>query len=173
MEMLIAIAVLAILVTLAVPSFLQVLQRNRLASEANAAVAGLNFARSEAIRRSRPVVLCASSSGDGCGGAWADGWIAIAEPGGAGEEVLRRWSGPGSDLTVSGMNARIEFPADASQPVDVDGDGETFDDDENAPFLELSSDVDGIQPRLIFVEPSGGISNCEEKAGSENACDTS
>ncbi|HKL51915.1 MAG TPA: Tfp pilus assembly protein FimT/FimU [Wenzhouxiangellaceae bacterium] len=92
MELLIGIAVLAILTTLALPAFTQFIANNRLASEANEMVASFQFARSEALKRGIEVQVCSSADGATCGGNWAQGWIAMADPGGPDEAVLRVWS---------------------------------------------------------------------------------
>jgi type IV fimbrial biogenesis protein FimT len=73
--MMITIAVAAILLGLGVPSFIEMTVRNRLTTYSNDFVASVNYARSEAIRRGKPVSICKSSSGTGCGGTWSDGWI--------------------------------------------------------------------------------------------------
>jgi len=108
MELLLAIAVLAIVTTLALPSFTQFIQNNRLASEANEMVASFQFARSEALKRGVPVQVCSSSNGTGCDGNWAQGWIAMADPGGA-DEVLRVWASPGDDFTFNPTAGTVSF----------------------------------------------------------------
>jgi len=126
MELLLAIAVLAILTTLALPAFTQFIQNNRLASEANEMVASFQFARSEALKRGVPVQVCSSSNGTGCdGGDWAQGWIAMADPGGTDEEVLRVWVSPGDDFTFTPTGGTVSFEpngfstANAAQQVEM------------------------------------------------------
>jgi type IV fimbrial biogenesis protein FimT len=74
-ELMITIAVAAILLGLGVPSFIEMTVRNRLVTYNNDFIASVNYARSEAIRRGTPVSVCKSSNGTGCGGTWSDGWI--------------------------------------------------------------------------------------------------
>lgn len=125
MELLLAIAVLAILTTLAVPPFTQFIQNNRLASEANEMVASFQFARSEALKRGVPVQVCSSNDGATCGGNWNQGWIAMADPGGADEEVLRVWSTPGTTFQFTPTNGTVSFEpngfssANAAQQVEM------------------------------------------------------
>src|SRR6056297_3111798 len=110
MELLLAIAVLAIVTTLALPAFTQFIQNNRLAAEANEMVASFQFARSEALKRGVPVQVCSSSNGRGCdGGNWEQGWIAMADPGGTDEEVLRVWASPGDDFTFNPTGGTVSF----------------------------------------------------------------
>ena len=91
------IAVVAILLAVAVPSFRDMTQRNRVATEVNAFAGDLQFARSEAIKQGVPVTVCASSNGTSCLGnaTWNTGWIVFADPDNSktvnnGEIVIRR-----------------------------------------------------------------------------------
>lgn len=56
-ELLVSLVVGAILLTVAVPSFKEMMVRNRMATEYNNIVSGLNFARSEAIKRRSEIVF--------------------------------------------------------------------------------------------------------------------
>lgn len=68
-ELMITVAVLAIVVTLAAPSFSDLINRNRLTGAANEIVGALQTARMEAVRRNASVVLCPSTDGASCSGA--------------------------------------------------------------------------------------------------------
>jgi type IV fimbrial biogenesis protein FimT len=111
-ELIVTMAVVGILVSIAVPSFRSFLQNSRLANQANTLVYSLNLARSEAIRLDTPIEVCASSDGATCNIAatppgWADGWIvcypaANCAPGGAGPFTLLQVSpalGGGNTVT--------------------------------------------------------------------------
>jgi type IV fimbrial biogenesis protein FimT len=78
-ELVITLVVAAILATIAVPSFRAHVQNTRVATLTNDVVALVHDARSEAITRGAPVVVCASPDGIDCHGSWKDGWM----PGGA------------------------------------------------------------------------------------------
>jgi type IV fimbrial biogenesis protein FimT len=64
-ELMIVVALLAIISAFALPAFQSFIASNRLTSEANELLAGLNLARSEAVRTQRRVVLCRAST-TGC-----------------------------------------------------------------------------------------------------------
>ena len=81
-ELMITIAVLAIVMAIALPSFNDMTLGSKLRSQANDLVAGAVLARSEAIKRNQTVTLCASSDGATCTGTWANGWI-VRSSGGA------------------------------------------------------------------------------------------
>ncbi|MFM2399577.1 MAG: hypothetical protein RL341_1734, partial [Pseudomonadota bacterium] len=61
-ELMVVIAIVAILVSLALPSMRQFIVRNKVANTANELVGSINFARSEAIRRGQPVTMCPRST---------------------------------------------------------------------------------------------------------------
>ena len=109
MELLIGIAVLAILTTLALPAFTQFIANNRLAAEANELVASFQFARSEAIKRGVQVQVCSSADGASCGGNWTQGWIAMADPGGPDQAVLRVWSPSDDAFQFTPASSNVVF----------------------------------------------------------------
>lgn len=74
-ELMITIAVAAILLTIAVPSFLEATLSSKLRATANNLASSAFLARSEAIKRNTPATLCASSNGTSCTGSWDQGWI--------------------------------------------------------------------------------------------------
>ena len=77
-ELMVAIAVLAIVATVAVPSFNSLVQGNRLTSATNQLLSAFHMARSEAIKRSQNVMLCATTDGTSCAASadW-DSWLVI------------------------------------------------------------------------------------------------
>ena len=78
-ELLITLTVLGILLSIAVPSFFELLSNNRMTSTTNSISAGLQAARSEAIIRKVPVIFCQNNgSGTGCAASitsLAAGWV--------------------------------------------------------------------------------------------------
>jgi type IV fimbrial biogenesis protein FimT len=81
-EMMMTVAVGAILLTIAIPSFRYITNSNRIAAEINGLLGDLQFARSEAIKEGVPVSVCISSNGTACAGGttntWQNGWIVIS-----------------------------------------------------------------------------------------------
>ncbi len=80
-ELMITISILAILMSIAVPSFKEILLGSKLSSYANDFLASTYLARGEAIKRNSRVELCASSIGTSCEGNWEQGWIVLAMDG--------------------------------------------------------------------------------------------
>ncbi len=68
LELLATIAVVAIIASLAVPSFQNMIAKQRVRSAGNDLVTSLNFARSEAVKRNATVIVKPS------GATWAAGW---------------------------------------------------------------------------------------------------
>ena len=110
-ELLVTIAIVAILVGVALPSIIDTITRNRIAGAANDFIAGLNYARTEALRRNGPTGVCPSVSGVACDGAWNDKWIVFS---GSADDptVLRQSEFNAKDTFTSNLNTTlIQFDA--------------------------------------------------------------
>jgi type IV fimbrial biogenesis protein FimT len=81
-EMMIALVVLAVIVSLGAPLMQNLLHSNRLRGETSRLLGAINLARSEAIMRNVPVSLCpsamATTGRPECSGTYAGGWIVFA-----------------------------------------------------------------------------------------------
>ncbi|BCO31640.1 type IV pilin [Thiohalobacter sp. COW1] len=80
-ELMITLALAAIILTLGVPSFTETIRTNRVATQVNELVTALNLARSEAIKRATAVTVCASADQATCSGSndWRTGWIVVTD----------------------------------------------------------------------------------------------
>ncbi len=106
-ELMMVLAMMAVVTSLAVPSFRSLWVKRSVLMAAEALLGDLRYARSEALKRLRPVLVCQSSNGDSCtrdGAAWADGWLVFIDsngnaqvdgdnPDGPAEALLRIQSG--------------------------------------------------------------------------------
>lgn len=83
-EMMITVAVLAILVSLGAPFMGEFVKNSRLVTQTNDLIASFHLARTEAIKRGARVTLCKSSNGATCDatadGRWGIGWITFVDP---------------------------------------------------------------------------------------------
>lgn len=81
LDMLVTLAVAGTLTALAVPAFNQWTARTRITTQVNRLLTDLHLARSEAIKRGQPVVVCKSRDGRRCsgGGAWHHGWVVFVD----------------------------------------------------------------------------------------------
>ena len=85
LELLVTLTVAATLLLIAVRNFRDAIHRNQVSSASNALLAGLAYARTEAINRSQLVSMCPSSDGASCttgGQAFESGWIIYTYPAG-------------------------------------------------------------------------------------------
>jgi type IV fimbrial biogenesis protein FimT len=108
MELMLTITVLAVLLGIAVPSFRETMERNRLIGANNDFVSALNYARSEALKRSNPVSLCSSTNGSTCAAStdWSRGWIAFGDTNANGnldgaETLLQAWPATDTNFTLT------------------------------------------------------------------------
>jgi type IV fimbrial biogenesis protein FimT len=73
-ELMVTIAVLAIVMSVAIPSFSSLVNNNRLTAQANEILAAVMLARTEAIKQNENMVFCHSSDGVNCSAPPAAGW---------------------------------------------------------------------------------------------------
>jgi type IV fimbrial biogenesis protein FimT len=88
-ELMVTVAIATILASLAVPSFRTMLVGRTVESTADTLVSDIRFARSEAIKRTTKVTICASSNGTSCtgtGALWKSGWIVFVDDGTGGTD---------------------------------------------------------------------------------------
>ena len=80
-ELIVSMAVFAILVAIAAPSFNSFTDSSRRASQVNNFTGALSYARSEAIKRGNNISVCSrtTASTETCGGSWANGWLVFED----------------------------------------------------------------------------------------------
>lgn len=108
LELMVTVAIVAILGTLAAPSFQTLLQANKTRAVAGELLASLNLARSEAMRRGQPVSVCPSSNGSSCatgGTDWDRGWIVLVN-----EDGVSEGSTPAVDASEQVLQVRQDLP---------------------------------------------------------------
>lgn len=81
LELLITLALLAIIAAIAAPSMAETLERSRANALALQLTGSLHLARTFAVLHQRPTVICKSSSGNQCSttGDWSQGWIVFED----------------------------------------------------------------------------------------------
>ena len=114
LELMITLAIVAILLVVAVPSFQTFIESNRLTASSNLFLTMLSYARSEAVRRGGTVSICAGSNnacvcnaGDGCDNNWKNGYLIFFDANGnctidAQDQVLRVGDRITGDSKVTG-----------------------------------------------------------------------
>jgi type IV fimbrial biogenesis protein FimT len=120
LELMITVAVLAILVGVGNPSFQDMMRRNRLAAQTNQLLGTLAFARSEAVKRGVRVTVCPTNDAqDACSddGRWAqNGMIIFTDNiGEVGEVTMEDEDEPeNNDLILQ------RLPAAAAQSINIE-----------------------------------------------------
>jgi type IV fimbrial biogenesis protein FimT len=109
-ELMITLAIIAILLTVGVPSLKTFLQGNQLIASTNDLISALHVARSEAIKLGSKVSICTSSNGTSCSGSanWEDGWIVFVDADGNRVGTGASCTGVGLDCLLrvhDGVNA--------------------------------------------------------------------
>ena len=129
LELMTAIAVLGILFGLGVPSFTQMIRNNRVVANTNELVVALSAARSEAVKRGVPTVVCARTGPatdvcrTGTASDWSNGWLVFVDQAGtagvidADDEIVQRFDAPGAGVTVlSNDRPQVRFGATGLPP---------------------------------------------------------
>jgi type IV fimbrial biogenesis protein FimT len=145
-ELMVTVAVAALILSLGVPGFRSFIQNNRATTHTNDLVTALNLGRSEATRRGASVLLCSSSDSATCSGSndWSSGWIVRRSAG----AVVRTWpERSGGDGVLTANVSQIQFQARGSLA------GGTV------PLLQIRlPDCSGDQGRDVSVNMAGRIS---------------
>jgi type IV fimbrial biogenesis protein FimT len=150
-ELIVTLAVAAILVSAALPSMRDLIRNNRLTAATNLFVSSLNIARSEAIKQGRNATVCVSDTQNSCSGSnWQLGWLAWVDSDQDGNldfpgEVLR---------TVEPLTNSTQITS-AENSFQIDPQGNV--DNPNA-TLAVCDDRSGETGRLLRVMATGGIS---------------
>ncbi len=80
-ELLVTLLVVAVVATIAMPSYRTIIRNARLMTQIYDFDAALNLARSEAVKRGYPVTVCPSTNGTSCATStqWEQGWIVFVD----------------------------------------------------------------------------------------------
>ena len=107
-ELMITLAVLAVVVSIAVPNFNTMIANNRTLSLGEDMATALSFARTEAVKRGARVSLCGSTDGTACDGSFANSWLVVVDSATSDDAaavtvdtVLRQWQAPGANEAVA------------------------------------------------------------------------
>jgi type IV fimbrial biogenesis protein FimT len=84
-ELIIVVAIVAILLSVGVPSYRYITNSYRMSSEVNGLLGDLMYARAESIKEGQGVTVCVSLDGVNCAGntSWQNGWVVFSNPNGA------------------------------------------------------------------------------------------
>lgn len=141
-ELMITLAVAAILLMIAVPSFRRVLVSTNLADVNNALAGDLQYARTEAISRQTNVAVAASA------GSWQNGWTVNIPPAstasGVTATILRNHPAIPAQYVVSGASTSVTYQAQGSLTAAT-----------GSCFTVSPTPAANGQPRYLQVLPAG------------------
>ena len=112
-ELMLVLAMMAVVTSLAAPSFRSLWVKRSVLLAAEALLSDFRYARSEALKRVRPVLVCQSSDGRSCtrnSSAWADGWLVFVDSNGSAQVDAANADGPAEEL----LRVQPALPALAS-----------------------------------------------------------
>lgn len=154
-ELMIVVAIAAILATIAAPSFSDFINNTRLTSMMTQLTGDLNRARSEAIKRNLWVMVCARSTDTACGADWNNGWLVCYDENRDDACDAGTASNPNpiavrpalnSNLTLVGSAASIRFNPNGTQGI------------VGAATLTLNGTWTGAQAKTASIAATGHIS---------------
>jgi type IV fimbrial biogenesis protein FimT len=157
LELLMVVAVGAIVLGLGIPSFMDLIARNRMTTQVNELIANLQLARSEAIKRRVEIVLCPSTGDDEdnlvCAEqtSWDTGYIIFPDRNDnrdrdpASEELLRVVEGSAdAAVTITGNHN--------GNHITYDAEGASRG---NAGTFTLCDTSNSADPRAVIISPVG------------------
>jgi type IV fimbrial biogenesis protein FimT len=139
-ELMVTLAVAAILAMIAVPSFKRVLVSTNLSDINNAVAGDLQYARTEAVSRQVSIAVAQS------GGSWQNGWTVNIPPASSTgtATVLRRHPAISDQYAVSGPAAGVNYSAQGTPST-------------NTCFTFSEADGHNSTPRYLQVSASGSL----------------
>jgi type IV fimbrial biogenesis protein FimT len=135
LELMVTLAVLAVLITVGIPAFGDMVRNNRVTAQTNELVSALNIARSEAVKRGRNVQVVVTSP--------VGGWSAEVSVVGAGGDPLRRVDRADSLVTVNAATVTFRPTGVPLAAVDFG--------------MQPQSECSGQQRRQVAVTASGQV----------------
>ncbi|HEY5740480.1 MAG TPA: GspH/FimT family pseudopilin [Gammaproteobacteria bacterium] len=152
LEILIAVILVSLLMAFAVPAMRAFTQNDRMITNVNTLIGHLNYARSEAVKRSQQVTVCASNDATTCSGTWSDGWIVYVDADAdnsftAGEEIIRVKQSleGGNSLTATDIGGQITY------------NNRGFVNDASVGSLQLCDDRSGAYGKTVRITSLGRV----------------
>lgn len=154
-EIIVVLAIVGIIIGVAIPSLSDLLRSNSVSNHVNRFVALANYARTEAVKRNRPITLCKSSDLTSCSNSesinWSHGVVVFVDSDqdravDAGETVLRVVEGwqSGANLNSYSLIGNSNI-------------------DDYLVFNRLGANNAGSQGSLFLCPPLSGSDTAEQK----------
>lgn len=185
-ELLIVVAIAAILATVGTPSFLGTITNYRISAEVNGLVGDLQYARSEAVKQGIPVEVCISTDSKTCSTgstSWAAGHIVVTSPPGSncsqanGNCTLLRaqqaFSGSDTASDLANQTASIAFNREGFAGVPSTASWNGFAPLGQALYITVHPSPDNGTGSCVFINPVGQmsvVSRGQTAVGAASAC---
>jgi type IV fimbrial biogenesis protein FimT len=137
-ELMMTLAVLAVLTTLAAPSFRSLIASQNVKAAASSLQSSLLFARSEALKRNRSVALAPRESGN-----WARGWTVQCADCGDVRDLLGTSPIPDAGVQIAASADSVVYQASGRVQ------------DSEACFVVFSADQATPQQRYVLIDLTG------------------
>jgi type IV fimbrial biogenesis protein FimT len=138
-EIMVALAIFAILASIAVPNFVQMINDNRMSTEANQFITALNLARSEAIKRGESVTVTATDPAVATN-EWGPGWTVTV-----GATTLLEYQGLADNMTLDSTNDLASYTYFNTGLID------------NGDSIVMCDDRTGERGRNVTITNSGRV----------------
>lgn len=144
-ELMIVILIAGVLLGLGVPAFDDMIRSSRSTGEFNRFLGDIAFARSEAVTRNQPVVVCPTTNQSACNGTdWDGGWLVLINDGTG--EVVRVGAKAKGNINI----ASKDFASDGSITFGGDGKLEGGNPDDIGRFVICDEGGDKTAKGLAF-----------------------
>lgn len=175
-ELMVTIAIVAVLLGLSIPSFSALVHGSRIKSVSSDLVSSINLAKLESIKRQTRITICASNNTDqsdpvcdkSAGNIWGTGWILFKDSGVVGkidddDEIINVYSFSGKNVNLSSdtFNRYASFLPGNLVSGNNGSSGEIN-------ICIVDSNVDFDNKRIISINASGRVhvkkskGNCQE-----------
>lgn len=171
-ELMITIVVAAVLLAIAIPSFRNLILSNELSTVSNEWVSAVTYARSEAIKRGGPTVVCGESANEGGGNDLSNGCASSLG------EVRARPANDDTARVVVRGEIVDEIPdriaLGSTQSVRFGGDGVGRLPTGNSPYSGLIADIstddlDAGNHRCVYLTTGTTLTTCTVTGACPNA----
>jgi type IV fimbrial biogenesis protein FimT len=173
-ELMVTVGLVAILLSIATPSFVTFQRNSELTTITNNFIAALSSARSEAMKRNMTAMIIPSGNGSD----WNQGWIVFVDVNrnnrydSSDISVMQQQTPPGY-ITFTGNGTASETPISYVM-YDASGFSRTTSGGFGANTLQVSRNdigsTDFSQIRRIKIASTGRVRACTPKSGSDAAC---
>ena len=161
-ESLITLAIAAIIMGYALPSFDRIIQRSHATLCVNWLIGAIVYTRHNAIYKNTTVTLCPSSNGKECGNAWDAGLMAFSDSNknariDGKDRLLHRFISPTTGSTIKWRSFRRK------QYLQMGSNG--FTHHQNGNFVYCSKDQNPIYARQIIINMQGRARHSRDNNG--------